>query len=210
MSDVPRIDNLRRSLDGTVRLLGITAKGVATLHELAYDRRVADEVRVRGGQPDYALDTNGDPAARAAYKTLALAVDTVCVQLVKAAQDSLKVLNEGSSAGRNRQHPAYVTVAEHAEAIAAQARRVERGEFDAGRTLPQPGSARVVGHLRRQVDQLQSRNAQLTRTIKEESERITSVLGDSRMDQGRRRRQISRAAGRLSRAIDADKKGRAS
>lgn len=154
MSNAPRIDKLRAQLHSTAQLLEIVGREVATLHGLAYDRRRAvDEIRVRGGIPDYALDTHGDPRARRAYADLARAIDHVCVHLATHTHDVLRLLNDGDKPGNNRQHPATITALEHAEAIDAQVRRIRNGTQLPAGTQPQPqirGAQRnLTGTIRR-------------------------------------------------------------
>lgn len=134
----PRIDVVRRQLAGTAETLALAGRILETLHELAYDRPAAVErIRVRGGQPDYALDRNGDPAARAAYMRLARMIDHVCCHISDNAHGALALVNEADD-DAGRRHPVTITALEHAELLAAQARRAARGEFNPGRSTLQP------------------------------------------------------------------------
>lgn len=160
VTNAPRIDKLRSQLAGTITLLEIVGREVATLHGLAYDRRRAvEEIRVRGGIPDYALDTHGDPRARRAYIDLARAIDHVCVHLATHTHDVLRLLNDGEK-GTNRQHPATVTALEHAEAIDAQARRIAQGTQLPTGTVPQP---RIPGSQRNLTGTIRRLEAEVTR-----------------------------------------------
>lgn len=149
----PRIDTLRRQLTETAELLTTTARILETLHELAYDRASADEqIRVAGGQPDYALDRHGDPRARAAYAALGHMIDHLARYTAEHAGPALALVNVADN-GTGRRHPATVTALEHARLLEAQAARIARGEFDPGRALPQaavPGSRKTItGKIRK-------------------------------------------------------------
>ena len=162
----PRIDKLRSQIHGTQELLELAAAQVATLHGLAYDRpRAVEQLRVRGGIPDYALDNHGDPAARNAYTSLARAIDHVCVHLATATHDVVRLLNDGAK-GTNRQHPATVDALEHAEAIDAQTRRIANGTALPTRVLPQPRIAGADKSLAAKIRRLEADNADLRRQLK--------------------------------------------
>lgn len=161
----PRIDTLRNQMHATTLLLTQTADLVHVLHDLAYSRATAVEtIRVRGGQPDYALDNHGDPRARAAYRHLGRAIDHACAHLATAAHDALRVLNEGDIPGTNRRHPATITVTEHAQAIEAQHRRIQAGEPDI-RTHPQPQQAGADKAIARKIRSLEADNERLRRRL---------------------------------------------
>jgi hypothetical protein len=149
----PRIDTLRRQIADMTRLLHETAGILETLHELAYDRAAATEqIRVAGGQPDYALDRHGDPRARDAYTALGRMIDHLARYTAEHAGPALALVNAADN-GTGRRHPATVTALEHARLIEAQAARIARGEFDPGRALPQasvPGSSKTItGKIRK-------------------------------------------------------------
>lgn len=184
MTRAPRIDTLRNQLAATTRLLELVNAGLHTLHTLAYDRTAADEIRVRGGQPDYALDTNGDPRARDAYRHLARAIDDTCVRLTFATHEAINILNAGGSPGLNRQHPATVTVVEHARAIEAQARRIRNGGFNPGRTLPQPKEHAADRVLIHELDTLKRRNTKLERQLQSRDRRIADLNDRLRRSKG--------------------------
>lgn len=133
----PRIDTLRNQLAACQTMLARAGATLDTLHQLAYDRATANEtIRVRGGQPDYSLDTHGDPAAREAYVELAHLVDHLCTQVATRVHPALRAVADGERSGRR--HPYAITAREHADALEAQARRIQRGEYDPGRTELQP------------------------------------------------------------------------
>lgn len=153
MAPAPRIDTLRRQLTETATLLGTTARILETLHELAYDRASADEqIRVAGGQPDYALDRHGDPRARAAYTRLGHLVNHVTTYIAENAGPALELVNAADDS-TGRRHPMSITALEHAQLLEAQAGRIARGEFNPGRALPQaavPGARKTItGKLRK-------------------------------------------------------------
>lgn len=133
----PRIDTLRNQLAASQTMLAKAGSILDTLHQLAYDRATANDVRVRGGQPDYALDTHGDPNARRAYTDLAHLIDHLCQQVATRVHPALAIVTDAEDTS-GRRHPYAITAREHAEALDAQARRIARGEFDPGRTETQP------------------------------------------------------------------------
>lgn len=157
MPVAPRIDVLRRQLTSTSDLLVNVGRSVATLHELAYDRAAAAErIRVAGGQPDYALDRNGDPAARAAYVRLGEMVLHVTGYIGDHAHAALQIVTVADGASDGRRHPYAITAFEHAEALEAQARRIARGEFDPGRSMPQPTQPGASKKITRRIKALET------------------------------------------------------
>jgi hypothetical protein len=132
----PRIDSLRSQLAATIDLLQTVGEELEDLHALAYDRPRLAQERTNGGMRDYALDTHGDPRARDAYRALGGASTKACESLAIAAHETIRLLREGTPTGiRTRRH---ATAAEIATAIAAQGRRIARGEYTPIRRLPQP------------------------------------------------------------------------
>ena len=132
-----RIDTLRNRVAGMTDLLAQVLAELEDIHVLAYERtRAADAQRVNGGQPDYALDTHGNPAARDAYRQLSDTIVRHCDELTIACHDALKQLRVGDSPipGKRR----TITAAELADALASRARRVARGEYEPIRRQPQP------------------------------------------------------------------------
>jgi len=152
----PRIDTLRNQLHASQTMLGKVGATLDTLHHLAYDRATAsEELRVKGGQPDYALDNHGDPKARKAYADLAYLVDHLCQQVATKVHPALAIITEAEDT-TNRRHPYAITAREHAEALDAQARRIQRGEFNPGRTETQPQVAKARKTLAGKITALEA------------------------------------------------------
>lgn len=136
-----RIDTLRNRISKAMDLLQTVHDELEDLHVLAYDRPAAKErAHVHGGQADYALDTHGDPKARDAYRWLSELVVLVADTLIDAGQEAVGVLREGEPRQSSRRDKsADVTRAEFAEALKAQERRLQRGEYSPVRRFPQAG-----------------------------------------------------------------------
>lgn len=144
MGELPRIDVARKALQETLDLLQQCAREIDDLHSLAYERKVGgDKVRVRSTVTDWALDTHGDPVARAAYRRLLGAVLATYQPVNAAARDVVRILREGDRPGRVLS-TRTASAAEVAAAIAAQARRAARGEYTPVRTLPQPDPGEIA------------------------------------------------------------------
>ena len=134
----PRIDTFRNSLAETIRSLESAGEHVATLHSLAYSRHQPGLTeRVGGGSSDYALDTHGDPRAQAAYRSLNAAVVKLGADTVKAVNAALSLLADGEVKSR-RDQSADARVSEVVEALAAQGRRMLRGEVEHVASQQQP------------------------------------------------------------------------
>lgn len=158
-----RIDTLRSQLGATRTLLGDLEAEVDDLHSLAYERqRTQVTDKVSGGERDYALDTHGDPVARAAYRHLGEAVATACGDLALALDAAAKVLRAGGPTGRPGRRA--VTAAEHAEALAAQARRAARGEGHV-RNVNQPGRDAAIAALDARARAAEKRADKLQRKL---------------------------------------------
>lgn len=134
-----RIDTARNRITGTTDRLNIIRNELADLHLLATDRAAAAErLHVHGGDQDYALDSHGDPRARAAYEHLAAVTLPICDLLDEAIRDALKVLRDGDSPRPRTRRT--IDAAEHLEALTAQQRRRARGEYTPVPGYPQPTS----------------------------------------------------------------------
>ncbi|HEY3144152.1 MAG TPA: hypothetical protein VGJ86_23685 [Acidimicrobiales bacterium] len=154
-ASTPRIDTVRNRLDAARELLAMVEEEADDLHVLAYDRpAAARDAVVKGGQPDYALDTNGDRRARRALRALTLAAIDAVEILAEANHDAIRLLREGD---RHRPRSRRVIeIEELAAGIDAQARRVARGEYTPIRREAQPDAEQastVVDRLRRERDQ---------------------------------------------------------
>lgn len=158
----PRIDSLRNQIAGTVELLEMVHEELEDLYVLAYDRPSAvDEAKVAGGSANYYLDTHGDQRARQAYQQLARTLDGVCITLDGASYNALNLLREGPTP--IRQGSRTTQLVELGEAIAARARRQQRGEYVPVRRGPQPEEAKALSEVIRQRDQLRRDLEDVTR-----------------------------------------------
>lgn len=141
MTDRPtRIDAFERDLDDLIELLTMVRKSARDLHTLAYDRKVAASERVSASGPmHFYLDEHGDMKAREAMRHLMRATKSVIGQIESAARDCRRILIAGDPPMQNRSlGPRTRTAAEVLDAIRAQARRAERGEYTPHRVWPQP------------------------------------------------------------------------
>lgn len=158
----PRVDTVRNQLFGARELLAMVGAEVEDLHVLAYDRPTASREKVHGGQRDYALDTHGDPRARAALRELSLAAVHACEVVAQVAHDQLKILRSGERTNGTRR---MVSSEELLQAIEAQGRRAARGEYTPVRREAQPDSDLVAGtvdRLTRERDQARTQADRLT------------------------------------------------
>lgn len=124
----PRIEVIHRRLKAAIAMLELVGTHLDTLRDLAYDRsKAAERVRVRGGDPDYALDTNGDPRARELYQQAAWEILDLIEDGTVVAHDLVKWMSTGEQAPRRRTavdaSPEDIVIA-----IEAQDRRLARGE----------------------------------------------------------------------------------
>lgn len=127
----PRIEVIRSRLKAAIAMLELVGGHLDTLRDLAYDRaRAAERVRVNGGDPDYALDTNGDPRARQLYQQAAWEVLDLIEDGTVIAHDLVKFMNAGEQAARRRT-AVDATPDQVVAALEAQRRRIARGESQA-------------------------------------------------------------------------------
>ena len=123
----PRIDTMRNRLAATRALLAMVQDELEDLNVLAYDRARINRERVRGGEPDWALDTHGDPRARTAYREIGTSTIHALEVIADAHHQALTLLRSGTPTGRR---PRYIINSEElAQAIEAQARRAARDEY---------------------------------------------------------------------------------
>lgn len=181
-SRAPRIDTVRNQLTAAGMLIDKTLQVLELLHDQAYSRhsRGGEQPVVAGGGRDYALDTHGDPRARAAYRVLAEAVGPMVGPPTIACHQALTALNDGETAGTNRMHPATIGVAELAVALDAQRRRIAQGDARV-RQLPQPKLAKAKRAEASEVAQLRLDKRQL----QEEVDRLKTKLKRARSDHRR-------------------------
>lgn len=157
-----RLDTLRNQLTATTELLGMIRQELEDLHVLAYERHsAADEAKVAGGTHDYALDTHGDPRARAAYRQLGDTTADACATLATVTHDALNLLRTGNTPSTRGRRT--IQLEELGNAIAAQARRASRGEYTPIRRGPQPDRDQAMAQLRKQLDTLQRKLDKVTK-----------------------------------------------
>jgi hypothetical protein len=135
-----RIDAFKRDIRDVIDLLEFVLVNAEDLHTLAYDRKVAASERVSASGPvHFYLDQHGDMKAREAMRYLMKATKSATGHIETAARECKRILIVGDPPMQNRSlGPRTVTAAEHLEAIRAQARRAERGEYTPHRVWPQP------------------------------------------------------------------------
>lgn len=156
-----RIDTLRNQIAATCTLLNMVAEELQDLHDLAYERATtATEAKVAGGSRDYALDTHGDPQARAAYRQIGDATSNACATLATISHDALALLRTGNTPTRGRRR---IQLAELGEAIAAQQRRIARGDYSAIRRGPQPDRDQALAQITKDRDNLNRKLTKVTR-----------------------------------------------
>lgn len=161
-----RIDSMRTSLKATRELLDLAEDSLEVLYSLAYDRgHAVDEIRVRGGLPDYALDTHGDPAARAGLQALARGLVSARNVVAGAAHQAVRAVRDRGGAVDNTRSRTQITVDEFLESVEALERRLERGEFNPGRQANQPVPAGVEKRLRDDNKRLRKENQRLERRL---------------------------------------------
>jgi 5-methylcytosine-specific restriction endonuclease McrA len=127
----PRIDTFRSTIDGLIIALSQIRDETQDLHELAYSRyRAAQESKVRGGSPDYALDNHGDKRARELYTEVARATVGLGRDVLGSLDRIRSYLTAGDGSVYQRRNKAGdAPRAEVLSAIAAAERRRKRGEY---------------------------------------------------------------------------------
>lgn len=162
----PRIDTLRNQLSAAREMLAMAQAEADDLHVLAYDRQTVSRERTRGGQPDYALDTHGDPRARAALRELSLATTHAAEVIADAVHQALRLLRSGERSNGTRR---LIDAEALALALEAQARRAARGEYTPVRRETQPDSDLIAGaveRLTRERDKARTQVDRLTTRLK--------------------------------------------
>jgi hypothetical protein len=141
MTDRPtRIDAFERDLDDLIELLTMVRKSARDLHTLAYDRKIAASERVSASGPvHFYLDNHGDVRAREAMNTLTRATKSAAGLIGPAARECKLILTAGQRPKADRAcGPRLITASEHAQTMAAKARRIARGEYEPQQVWPQP------------------------------------------------------------------------
>lgn len=127
--DIRTVDN---RLDAAIELLRIVRSQLHELHALANDRpRAAERLNVRQTRTDYSLDTHGDPRARELYRQIALELIALIEVNTVAAHTMTSWLRTGEVDTQSRRGAQAITGEEFIAVLAAQARRLERGEGEA-------------------------------------------------------------------------------
>lgn len=184
MTRAPRIDTVRNRADATRQLLGTIIDELDDLHVLAYDRvTAARELAVKGGERDWALDTHGDPRARAAYRQLAESTIGACTNLAEASHNAIALLR-ASNPGDTPRTRRIIATDELIEALCAQARRDERHDYTPHRAQPQPEIDGVKHTLDRII---RERNEAIARADKLEKRLAQYEPVTSRRQRRRRR-----------------------
>jgi hypothetical protein len=155
-----RIDTIRNSARGTIGLINLALEHLDDLRALAYDRPRAAAQQRRSSNTDYALDTHGDPRARAAYEQLGAALLRIHQDAAAAVHTALQQFDPGLIRGR-RDQTADATTPEVIASIANHQKRHANGEAGSTPTIAQPlpkGAARALDavRLRQELDSLQS------------------------------------------------------
>lgn len=124
----PQVRTVRNQVKATSSLLEFVGERLDVVYDLAYDRgKAAERLAVRGGDRDYALDTNGDPKARELYKAVSVDLANMLEVLTISAHEMASWLKDGEVDFRRRSGRT-LTADEVLEVRAAGARRAERGE----------------------------------------------------------------------------------
>lgn len=168
----PRIDTIHNRITAAVKVVAMAEEEIDDLHILAYERHTARrELAVAGGQPDYALDTNGDMRARDAYRQLGLATLDALEILEQAATDTIRVLRDGQRSQRRSRR--MINLEELAAAIEARARRAARDEdYTPVRREPQPDADNVMTQLRKDRDKARAEANGLHKLVERLMKRI--------------------------------------
>jgi hypothetical protein len=180
---LPRVERIHNRLDAFLELWRLAGEHLDELHALAYDRpKAAERLRVRGGTPDYALDTHGDPRARRLYQQLVWELLDVMDDSAEACHAAVSFFKDGRLASGRRGAAGAISPEELAVALDAQRRRGDGPT----RTVPQPtprGLPTVV-QLLDELEQLRAacRKVHPERLTKEQRRNLTT--GQARAWQG--------------------------
>lgn len=156
----PRIDTVRKDLHAVLHAIGTALEHLEDLHALAYDRPRAAQAQRRSQRTDYALDTHGDPKARAAYEQLATRAPAAATALRTAITGALELFDTGQIRTR-RDTTADATTPEIIDALARHHQRHANGTAGSTPTIAQPlpaGANRALdaARLQNELDTLRS------------------------------------------------------
>lgn len=159
-----RIDSARNQIEATRELLGLSLLELETLYVLSYERSVAgDEVKVAGGERDYALDTHGDARIRDAYQAFTDQLVSSSRDMADSGRDLLRYLRayvKGTKTG-----PRTTTAIEYAGLLEAKARRAARGEYQPHQPMPQPARDDALTSVTRELQRVQRLNRRLIKDL---------------------------------------------
>ena len=135
-----RIDTARNQIAATVALLTQIGAELEDLHHLAYERPTTiEQLRVNGGQRDWALDTHGNPFARQAYRDIGEAIMTACAHIAERSHAAAAILRTADDNRPDVRSSRTITALHLAELIEARARRTtDPHQYSPIRYLPQP------------------------------------------------------------------------
>lgn len=174
----PDIRSVHNRLDATTQLLDLVRTQLDELHALGNDRpRAAERLNVLGGSRDYALDSHGDPRARELYRQVALELLALIELTTVASHTMHSWLRTGEIDTTTRRGTQIVTGDEFLEALAAQSRRIDRGESDTP-LVDQPTHKRAtdITALQRQARDLEGVLGKiLPRLTSEQRGRLTTT-----------------------------------
>ena len=135
----PRIDTVRRDTNQLIHRIGAALEHLDDLHAIGWYRHTNGGAldRRRGGSVDYALDTHGDPAYRAAYEHLARTLIATNITMSNAIGQALTHFTNGKMQTR-RDTSADATSVEVIGALGRQAKRRATGGGTTLATVTQP------------------------------------------------------------------------
>lgn len=154
----PDIRTVTNRLDAARTLLDLVREQLGELYVLANDRpRAAERLNVLGGSRDYALDGHGDPKARELYRHVALELVNLLELMAVSAHTMHGWLRRGEIDTTRRRGAQLITDDELIEVLAAQQRRIDRGEGDAPLVAqPTRKTAAEIAPLQRTIRDLQA------------------------------------------------------
>lgn len=126
----PRIEQIRNRANASVDLVRLVVTHLDTLRDIAYDRTKAAQWRdrVKGGDRDFALDTNGDMEARRLYHQVAHELLDLLDDSTTICHDVATFMRDGKLHTGRRRTGADITADELAVVLEVQRRRIANGE----------------------------------------------------------------------------------